>query len=163
MFASKVIVITGASGGIGRATAHAFAKEGAKVVLIARGIEGLEGAKKEVEALGGTALIIQAEVADAQQVEAAAERVENELGAIEVWVNNAMTSVFAPFEEIAADEFKRVTEVTYLGQVYGAMSALKRMQPRNRGSIVFVSRQQFSISKMLPYDKILKAIETQNK
>lgn len=137
-FKNKVIVITGASGGVGRATAWEFAKQGAKIALIARGEEQLAGAKKEVEALGGTALTIVCDVADATAVEAAAEHTENILGPIDVWVNNAMNSVFAPFKEITAEEFKRVTEVTYLGQIYGAMSALKRMIPRDKGSIVFV-------------------------
>ncbi len=138
MFKNKVIVITGASGGVGRVTAWEFAKQGAKIGLLARSIEQLEGAKREVTEYGGEAIIIPVDVSDAEAVEAAADKVENELGPIDVWVNNAMNSVFAPFKEIHADEFKRVTEVTYLGQVYGTMSALKRMIPRNRGSIVFV-------------------------
>lgn len=137
-FKDKVVVITGASGGVGRATAWEFAKQGAKIALLARGTEQLEGAKREVEQYGGTALPISVDVADWQAVEAAAERIENELGPIDVWVNNAMNSVFAPFKEIYPDEFKRVTEVTYLGQVYGTKAALNRMLPRNRGSIVFV-------------------------
>lgn len=137
-FRNKVIVITGASGGVGRATAWEFAKQGAKIALLARGAEQLEGTKKEVEDLGGTALPIQCDVGDWSQVESAAERTERELGPIDVWVNNAMNSVFAPFKEIHPDEFKRVTEVTYLGQVYGAKAALNRMLPRNKGSIVFV-------------------------
>lgn len=138
LFNNKVVVITGASGGVGRATAHAFARQGAKIALLARGIEGLEGAKKEVERLGGTALIIPTDVADPEQVEAAAEIAEKELGPIDVWVNNAMNSVFSLFREIKPEEFKRVTEVTYLGQVYGTMSALKRMRTRNKGSIILV-------------------------
>lgn len=137
-FKNKVIVITGATGGVGRATAWEFAKQGAKVALLARGEEQLAGAKREVEALGGTALTIACDVSDATAVEAAAEHTENILGPIDVWVNNAMNSVFAPFKDITAEEFKRVTEVTYLGQIYGAMSALKRMIPRDKGSIVFV-------------------------
>lgn len=137
-FKNKVIVITGASGGVGRATAWEFAKQGAKIALLARSIEQLEGTRREVIGFGGQALIIPADVSDYNAVESAAEKVENELGPIDVWVNNAMNSVFAPFKEIHADEFKRVTEVTYLGQVYGTMSALKRMIPRNKGSIVFV-------------------------
>lgn len=137
-FRNKVIVITGASGGVGRATAWEFAKQGAKIALLARGAEQLEGTKKEVEDLGGTALPIQCDVGDWSQVESAAERTERELGPIDVWVNNAMNSVFAPFKEIHPDEFRRVTEVTYLGQVYGAKAALNRMLPRNKGSIVFV-------------------------
>jgi short-subunit dehydrogenase len=137
-FKDKVVVITGASGGVGRATAWEFAKQGAKVALIARGIEQLEATKKEVENYGGKALIIQCDVADANQVEAAAEQTERELGEIDVWVNNAMASVFAPFKEVSPEEFKRVTEVTYLGTVYGTKAALKRMLPRDKGSIVFV-------------------------
>jgi NAD(P)-dependent dehydrogenase (short-subunit alcohol dehydrogenase family) len=137
-YKDKVIVITGASGGVGRATAHEFAKQGAKIALLARGIEGLEGAKLEVEALGGTALIIPTDVSDPEAVEAAAVRTEEAFGPIDVWVNNAMNSVFAMFKEIKPDEFRRVTEVTYLGQVYGTMSALRRMLPRNRGSIILV-------------------------
>jgi len=137
-FKNKVVVITGASGGVGRATAWEFAKQGAKVVLLARGIEQLEGTKREVEQLGGKALAIPTDVADSKQVEAAAEQAEREFGPIDVWVNNAMNSVFAPVKEITPDEFKRVTEVTYLGQVYGTMAALKRMLPRDKGSIVLV-------------------------
>jgi len=137
-FKNKVVVITGATGGVGRATAWEFAKQGAKIVLLARGAEQLEGTKREVENLGGQALAIQCDVGDYNQVENAAQRTEEELGPIDVWVNNAMNSVFAPFKDVHADEFKRVTEVTYLGQVYGAKAALQRMQPRNKGSIVFV-------------------------
>ncbi|GAA0553148.1 SDR family oxidoreductase [Chitinophaga japonensis] len=137
-FGDQVVVITGASGGVGRATAWEFAKQGARVVLLARGTAGLEGARKEVEQYGGKALAIPVDVADPVAVEAAAEQAEREMGPIDVWVNNAMNSVFAPFKEITPQEFKRVTEVTYLGQVYGTMSALKRMLPRNRGSIILV-------------------------
>ncbi len=137
-FRDKVVVITGASAGVGRATAWEFAKQGAKIALLARDWEQLEATRKEVEQHGGTALSISCDVADAAAVEDAAQRIEQELGPIEVWVNNAMNSVFAPFKEIEPDEFRRVTEVTYLGQVYGTRSALKRMIPRNRGSIVFV-------------------------
>lgn len=137
-FKDKVVVITGASGGVGRATAWEFAKQGAKVALLARGTEQLEATKKEVEDYGGQALIIQCDVADANQVEAAAEQTERELGEIDVWVNNAMASVFAPFKEVTPDEFKRVTEVTYLGTIYGTKAAFKRMMPRDKGSIVFV-------------------------
>jgi NAD(P)-dependent dehydrogenase (short-subunit alcohol dehydrogenase family) len=131
--------VTGASAGIGRATVREFAQRGkARIGLLARGVDGLEAAKREVEALGGKALVLPTDVADPQQVEAAANAVERELGPIDVWVNNAMVSVLAPFKEVSADEFRRVTEVTYLGQVHGAMAALKRMLPRDRGSIVFV-------------------------
>lgn len=137
-FKDKVVVITGASGGIGRATAWEFAEQGAKIALLARSNVQLEATKLEVEALGGQAITIECDVADAAAVEAAAERTERELGEIDVWVNNAMASVFAPFKEITPEEYKRVTEVTYLGSVYGATAALKRMLPRDRGSIVFV-------------------------
>jgi NAD(P)-dependent dehydrogenase (short-subunit alcohol dehydrogenase family) len=138
LFKDKVIVITGASGGVGRATAWEFAKQGAKVVLLARSREQLQAAKREVEQLGGQGLIIPADVADAAAVEAAADLAEQTFGPIDVWVNNAMNSVFAPITEVTAEEYKRVTEVTYLGYVYGTKAALKRMKPRNSGSIVFV-------------------------
>ena len=133
-----VVVITGASAGVGRATVREFAKHGALVGLIARGIDGLEGARRDVEALGGEALVLPADVADASQVDAAAQRVENELGPIDLWVNNAMVSVFSPIKEMTADDFKRVTEVTYLGYVYGTLAALRYMLPRDRGTIVHV-------------------------
>ncbi len=134
----KVVVVTGASAGVGRAVVTEFARQGAHIGLIARGRERLEAAKHEVEELGGKALVLPTDVADAQQVEAAAERAEQELGPIDIWVNVAMTTIFAPFLEIKPDEFKRATEVTYLGQVYGTMAALKRMHARNRGAIVQV-------------------------
>src|SRR5918912_496967 len=134
----EVVVVTGASAGVGRATAVAFAKRGARVGLLARGRDGLEGARTEVESAGGKALIIPADVSDADAVEEAAQRVEEDLGPIDVWVNNAMTSVFSPVKEMTPEEFRRVTEVTYLGYVYGTMAALKRMLPRNRGTIVQV-------------------------
>jgi short-subunit dehydrogenase len=131
-------VITGASAGVGRATAAAFAKQRASIGLIARGRAGLEGAQREVESLGARASSVVADVSDASQVEAAASEIERQLGPIDVWVNNAMTSVFSPIREMTADEFRRVTEVTYLGVVHGTLSALRRMLPRNRGSIVQV-------------------------
>jgi len=134
----QTVVITGASAGVGRATAAAFARRGASVGLIARGRAGLEGARREVEALGGRAIVVAADVADASQIERAAGDVEEQFGPIDVWVNNAMTSVFSPIKEMSADEFKRVTEVTYLGVVYGTLAALKRMLPRNSGSIIEV-------------------------
>ncbi|MEO8352564.1 MAG: SDR family oxidoreductase [Chthoniobacteraceae bacterium] len=132
----RVIVVTGASAGVGRATVQAFANEGAHLGLIARGQDGLEGAKRDVEALGGKAIMLPTDVADADAVEAAAERVEAEFGPIDVWVNVAMTSVFSPVKEMQPDEYKRVTEVCYLGYVYGTLAALKRMLPRDRGQII---------------------------
>lgn len=134
----EVVVITGASAGVGRATVREFALHGASIGLIARGREGLEGARAEVEAAGCKAIVLPVDVADADAVEAAAEQVEKELGPIDIWVNNAMASVFSPIKQMTADEFKRVTEVTYLGYVYGSLSALKRMLPRDRGMIVHV-------------------------
>lgn len=134
----EIVVITGASAGVGRATACAFAKRGAHLALIARGRAGLEGAQRDVERLGGKAIIIQADVADAEAMEAAAARVEEELGPVDLWINNAMTSVFSPIKEMKAEEFKRVTDVTYLGYVYGTLAALKRMLPRDRGHLIFV-------------------------
>jgi len=134
----EVVVISGASAGVGRATARVFARHGAKVGLLARGIDGLNAAKKEVEQLGGKALVLQADVAQPDQVENAAQQVEKLLGPIDIWINNAMVSVFSPFKDMTPQEFKRVTEVTYLGQVYGTMAALKRMLTRDRGMIVQV-------------------------
>jgi len=136
--ASPVVVITGASGGVGRATAREFAKSGYKVALLARGEEGLEGARRDVEALGGEALVVRTDVSDHAQVESAAQQVEDTFGSIDVWVNNAMQSVFSPFEQMTAEEFERVVDVTFLGMVYGTMAALKRMKPRNQGTIVLV-------------------------
>src|ERR671939_425673 len=127
----EVVVVTGASAGVGRATAVAFAKRGARVGLLARGRDGLEGARTEVESAGGKALIIPADVSDADAVEEAAQRVEEDLGPIDVWVNNAMTSVFSPVKEMTPEEFRRVTEVTYLGYVYGTLAVLERMLPRD--------------------------------
>jgi NAD(P)-dependent dehydrogenase (short-subunit alcohol dehydrogenase family) len=134
----RVVAITGASAGVGRAAVRAFAARGADVALMARGQHGLAAARKEVEELGRRAVVCPTDVADSQQVEAAAEKIEDELGPIDVWVNDAMTSVFSPFIEMTPDEFKRVTEVTYLGYVWGTMSALKRMRPRNKGVVVQV-------------------------
>jgi len=135
---NEVVVITGASAGVGRATAREFGKNGASVGLIARNQERLETAKREIEQAGGSALVLPLDVADAKAVENAAQRVEDELGPIDIWVNDAMTSVFSPIEQMTPEEFKRVTEVTYLGYVYGTQAALKRMRPRNRGTIVQV-------------------------
>jgi short-subunit dehydrogenase len=134
----EVVVITGASAGVGRATAREFANHGAKVALLARNEEGLEGAREEVEAAGGEAISIPTDVADPDQVEAAAERVERELGPIDVWVNDAIAVVFSPFKDMELEDFKRSTEVCYLGTVYGTKAALKRMLPRDRGTIVQV-------------------------
>lgn len=134
---NEVVVITGASAGVGRAAAQAFARQGAKIGLLARGKDGLAAAGADVEAAGGKALMLPADVASPDEVEAA-ETVEAQLGPIDVWVNNAMVTVFSPFHSISAEEYKRVTEVTYLGTVYGTMTALKRMQPRNSGAIVQV-------------------------
>ncbi|MEU6748826.1 SDR family oxidoreductase [Spirillospora sp. NPDC046719] len=132
----SVVVITGASGGIGRAAARAFGGRGAGVALLARGEEGLDGAAEDVVKAGGRALPISVDVADDGGVEAAAQRVEDEFGPIDVWVNVAFSSVFAPFWEIEPDEFRRITEVTYLGYANGTRAALKRMMPRGRGVIV---------------------------
>jgi short-subunit dehydrogenase len=134
----EVVVITGASAGVGRATARLYARRGAGIALIARGRAGLEAAAKEVADLGGRALVQQADTADAQQIEAAAEAVERALGPIDVWINCAFTSVFAPFAEIGPTEYERVTKVTYLGFVNGTRAALARMLPRDRGTIVQV-------------------------
>ena len=133
-----VVMITGASAGVGRATAIRFAQQGAAIGLIARGRAGLEGAAAEVEAAGGRALAFELDVADADAVERAAADLETAFGPIDVWVNNAMASVFSPVREMTAAEFKRVTEVTYLGVVNGTLSALRRMLPRDRGTIVQV-------------------------
>lgn len=134
----ELVVITGASAGVGRATAREFAKRGAHIALLARGRDGLEAAAREVEELGGRALILPVDVADSEQIEAAAGEVERRFGPIDIWINNAMVSVLAPVREMTPQEFRRVTEVTYLGQVYGTLAALKRMQTRDRGTIVLV-------------------------
>jgi NAD(P)-dependent dehydrogenase (short-subunit alcohol dehydrogenase family) len=138
MSSDQVVVITGASAGIARATAQQFGARGARVALLARGQAGLDGAAKDVENAGGQALAIPTDVADYDQVEAAAAQVEATFGPIDVWVNVAFTSVFAPFTQIRPEEFKRVTEVAYLGFVYGTQVALSRMIPRDRGTIVQV-------------------------
>ncbi|MGC5165296.1 SDR family oxidoreductase [Luteimicrobium sp. DT211] len=132
------VVVTGASGGIGRATAVRLARRGGTVALLARGRAGLEGAARDVAAAGATPLVVEVDMADADAVEAAAARVEEEAGPIDTWVNVAFTSVFAPAHEIAPDEFRRVTEVSYLGYVYGTLAALRRMRPRDRGVVVQV-------------------------
>jgi NADP-dependent 3-hydroxy acid dehydrogenase YdfG len=135
---TQVVVVTGASGGVGRAIAHAFAKRGARLGLLARGRESLEAAAAEVRALGGEALVLPTDVADADQVEAAAAAVDEHFGPIDVWVNDAMATVFARFRDTEPAEYKRATEVTYLGTVYGTMAALRRMHARDRGVIVQV-------------------------
>ena len=133
---SRVVVVTGASSGIGRAVAREFGARGAHLGLIARNEEGLRAAAEEVRRAGGEALVLPLDVADAAAVEAAAARVEAELGPIDVWVNNAMATVFAPVMEVTAEEFRRVTEVTYLGYVHGTTAALRRMLPRDEGTVV---------------------------
>lgn len=132
------VVITGASAGIGRAAAIEFARRGARVALLARGSDGLNGARYDVEISGGEALPIPTDVADARQVEAAAAQVERAWGGIDVWVNNAMATAFSPFADLAPEDFRRVTEVSYLGAVWGTRAALARMLPANRGTIVQV-------------------------
>lgn len=136
--ARKTVVVTGASAGIGRAIVRRFASGGYNVGLIARGRGGLEAAADEVHRLGGRAVVVPCDVADAEAVEKAAENVEQSLGPIDVWVNNAMVSVFSPIKEMEPKEFERVTQVAYLGYVYGTLAALHRMLPRNRGTIVQV-------------------------
>jgi NAD(P)-dependent dehydrogenase (short-subunit alcohol dehydrogenase family) len=134
----RTVVVTGASGGVGRATARAFAARGDRVALLARGRIGLAAAADDVCRAGGEALVLPVDVSDARAVDDAAARVEEEWGPIDVWVNNAFAGVFAPFTEIDPDEFRRVTEVTYLGYVYGTRAALRRMLPRDRGAVVQV-------------------------
>ncbi len=134
----RIIVITGGTSGVGRATAQRFAREGAAIAILARGADGLAATVADVEARGGTALAIPTDVAHADQVEAAAERVEQELGPIDVWINDAMTTVVAPFHEVTPEEYQRVTDVCYHGFVWGTLAALKRMRPRKRGTIIQV-------------------------
>jgi NAD(P)-dependent dehydrogenase (short-subunit alcohol dehydrogenase family) len=135
---APVVVVTGASAGVGRATARAFAADGASVALLARGERGLGAARQEAEMLGGHAMAIPLDVADWRAVDDAASLVESLLGPIDIWVNNAFSSVFAPVDEVAPAEFRRAIEVTYLGYVHGTLAALRRMQPRDRGAIVQV-------------------------
>ena len=134
----EVLVITGSSAGVGRAAARAFGARGAHVGLLARGVDGLEAARYEIERAGGRALVVPTDVASSEQVEAAAAKVEEAFGNIDVWVNCAMASVFSPFHKMNAEEFQRVIDVTFMGQVHGTMSALRRMLPRDRGTIVQV-------------------------
>jgi NADP-dependent 3-hydroxy acid dehydrogenase YdfG len=131
-----VVVITGASAGLGRAVAQAYAKRGAKIGLLARNPEALTGARKECEDLGGTAIFIPTDVSDADAVENAASQIEEQLGPIDIWINDAMVSVFSPVKEMQASDYKRVTDVLYLGFVHGTLSALRRMLPRDRGTII---------------------------
>ncbi|MGH7181582.1 MAG: SDR family oxidoreductase [Nitrospiraceae bacterium] len=133
---SEVVVVTGASAGVGRAIAGEFGRHGASLGLLARGHDGLEGARREVEAAGGRALVIPTDVSDATQVEAAASTVEQTFGPIDVWVNNAMASVISPALDMTPDDYQRVTTVTYLGYVYGTLAAVRRMRERNHGTIV---------------------------
>jgi NAD(P)-dependent dehydrogenase (short-subunit alcohol dehydrogenase family) len=134
----EVVVVTGASAGLGRATVQAFARQGAHIGLVSRNEKRLDEARKEVESLGGQALVLPTDVADADRVEAAAAAVEERFGPLDVWVNNAMVSVFSPVTKMRPEEYRRVTEVTYLGTVYGTLAALRRMLPRDHGAIVQV-------------------------
>ena len=134
----EVVVVTGAGAGLGRAIVRRFAAPGVSIGLLARGAERLQQAAREVEEAGGRAMVLPTDVADPDQVERAAAAVEAQLGPIDIWVNDAMTSVFSPAKEMKAEEYRRVTEVTYLGYVYGTLSALRRMLPRDRGTIVQV-------------------------
>ena len=135
---AEVVVVTGASSGVGRAIAGAFAGRGARVALIARSREALENAAEEVRRLGGESLVLPLDLADAEAVERAAQTVEEQWGPIDTWVNDAMVSVFSPVKEMQPEEYRRVTEVTYLGTVYGTLAALRRMLPRDRGTIIQV-------------------------
>ncbi|MBW3589184.1 MAG: SDR family oxidoreductase [Actinobacteria bacterium] len=135
---NKVVVVTGASAGVGRACVRRFARKGARLCVIARGSEGLSAARAEAETLGARVIEVEADVSDSEAVEEAAQRCEAELGPIDIWVNNAMVSVFSPFKEMTPEGFRRVTDVTYHGYVYGTMAALKRMLPRDSGVIVQV-------------------------
>ncbi len=134
----EVVVVTGASAGVGRAVVRRFAADGARIALLARGRDGLEAARREVEAAGGQALVLPTDIAYADQVEAAAAATEERFGPIDIWINNAMASVFSPVHQMEPEEYRRVTDVTYLGSVYGVMAAMKRMRPRDAGSIVQV-------------------------
>jgi len=134
----EVVVITGASAGVGRATARAFGRRRANVGLIARGRDGLDAAKREIEEAGGEAIVLPLDVSDHDAVERAAGEVEDAFGPIDIWINNAMLSVFSPIMQMEPDEYRRVTDVTYLGTVWGTLAALRRMKPRDRGTIVQV-------------------------
>lgn len=134
----RIVAVTGASAGIGLAVAREFARHGYDVALMARGERRLQAAAEDVRGLGRQALALSVDVAEAEQLEAAAERVERELGPVDVWVNNASVTVFSPVHALTPAEYERVTRVTYLGQVYGTQAALRRMRPRDRGTIVHV-------------------------
>jgi NAD(P)-dependent dehydrogenase (short-subunit alcohol dehydrogenase family) len=136
MRVGPVVVVTGSSAGLGRAIAHKFAEQGARIGLLARNPVALEAAKSECEARGGEAIVVPVDVSDAAAVDAAAAKVEEQFGPIDIWVNNAMVSVFSPVKEMEASDYKRVTDVLYLGFVHGTMAALKRMLPRDRGTII---------------------------
>ncbi len=133
---SEVVVVTGASAGVGRAIVREFASHGASLALLARGRDGLAGAEHEVKRLGGRVFTIQVDVSDDRQVDQAAARIEEELGPIDIWINNAMVSVLSPALQMTAEEYRRVTDVTYLGYVYGTLAALRRMVPRDHGVVV---------------------------
>jgi len=135
---NSVVVVTGASGGVGRATARLLAERGATLALLARGLDGLDGAKREVESRGGRALVLQTDVSDSDQVRAASARAERELGPIDLWINNAMVSMYSPFMRMTPAEFRHVVEVTFLGVVNGTRCALQCMVPRDRGVIIQV-------------------------
>jgi len=135
---AKVVVITGGTAGIGRATARQFARQGFNVALLARGQERLEATAREVEEAGGEALAIPVDVAHWDQVERAADAVMDRFGRIDIWVNNAFAGIFSPFLDMSMEEYRRVTDVTYLGQVHGTRAALKHMAPADRGCIVLV-------------------------
>jgi NAD(P)-dependent dehydrogenase (short-subunit alcohol dehydrogenase family) len=135
---SRIVVVSGASAGIGRAAARRFGRDRWRVALLARGVDGLHAARREIESLGGEAMVIPCDVADEAAVEAAAERVEREWGAIDVWINNAMVTSYCEFVDIPPKDFRRMTDVTYLGSVWGIRAALKRMMPRDTGTIVQV-------------------------
>ena len=137
-FKGKTVVIAGASAGLGRAMVREFAKHGANVGMIARGIDGLRAADNEVKELGGHGYIAQADVANTDEVENAAQKIEDHFGTIDVWINNAMVSVFGPFKKMEMKDFEHVTDVTYLGQVYGTAAALKRMIPKDKGTIILI-------------------------
>ena len=137
-FKGKTVVITGASAGLGRAMVREFAKHGANIGLIARGEDGLNAAKGEVESYGGKAWAVSTDVSNADEVEKAAQEIEDHFGSIDFWINNAMVSVFGPFKKMELKDFKHVTDVTYLGQVYGTQAALKRMLPKDKGTIILI-------------------------